>query len=98
MLYRDSEIRLVRTRDFGAPSGVVFMRVFGADNLLPLGYRRALRRGAPSASLLGASCLPPVGSAGLRVCCTGRGRIFFPLLLRPPVRRARLPCVGGIAA
>src|SRR5215468_628921 len=40
-LYRHSEIRLVRTRDFGVLSGVVFMRVFGADNLLPLCYERA---------------------------------------------------------
>ena len=39
--YRHSEIRLVRTRDFGVLSGVVFMRVFGADNLLPLCYQRA---------------------------------------------------------
>src|SRR5215813_8414552 len=39
--YRHSEIRLVRTRDFGVLSGVVFMRVFGADNLLPLSYQRA---------------------------------------------------------
>jgi hypothetical protein len=36
-----SEIRVVRTPDFGVLSGVVFMRVFGADNLLPLCYQRA---------------------------------------------------------
>jgi CRP-like cAMP-binding protein len=39
--YRHSEIRLVRTRDFGVLSDVVFMWVFGADNLLPLCYQRA---------------------------------------------------------
>jgi hypothetical protein len=34
--YHHSKTRLVRARDFGVLSGVVFMQIFGADNLLPL--------------------------------------------------------------